>query len=260
MEIKLYQLDAFTSQLFHGNPAAVCYLDNWLADDILQNIAMENNLSETAFIVPREGDYHIRWFTPKTEMDLCGHATLATAYVVFNYLEPHRQYVTFFSLSGKLILSQDEEGFILMDFPALSFSHCEAPANLIEGLGIEPEETYKSKDYLAIFSSEKIIREIVPRMELIASLDLRGLIISAKGDHTNFVSRFFAPQKGVPEDPVTGSAHCVLTPYWAKRLGKNKLHAKQLSVRGGEIFCEHKQDRVILKGKVVPYLSGIITL
>lgn len=260
MEIKIYQVDAFTQNLFQGNPAAVCLLDEWLDEELLQKIALENNLSETAFIVPREGQYHIRWFTPSVEVDLCGHATLAAAFCVFNLIEDNRQAVSFYSKSGPLQVSVDENKLLTMDFPALSYEPCDAPQALIDAIGVTPLETYASKDYLVILESEKQLRDIKPDLNKFLELDLRGVILSARGDHVDFVSRFFTPKKGVLEDPVTGSAHCVLTPYWSEVLGKSKLHARQISKRTGEIFCEQQGDRVLLKGYAKHYMSGTIKL
>lgn len=260
MEIELFQLDAFTDHLFGGNPAAVCVLASWLPDDILQKIARENNLSETAFIAPRDGNYHIRWFTPECEIDLCGHATLAAAYVVFNYLEPLRQVVIFNSLSGDLTINVADNDYLKMDFPTLEFKEADQNPLLERALGVKPLEVYQSKDCLVVVRSEKEVKEIKPLFAELDKLDFRGIIVTAKGEHVDFVSRFFAPRCGVNEDPVTGSAHCILAPYWSEKLGKTHLHAKQLSERQGEIFCEVVGTRVLLTGKVVPYLQGKITL
>lgn len=259
MKIKLYQLDTFTNQLFKGNPAAVCLLESWLADDILQAIAAENNLSETAFIVPRHNDYHIRWFTPACEVDLCGHGTLAASYVVMNYLEPTRKYITFHSASGPLHVSK-KAGSFAMDFPAGCYEQCEAPEHLIRALKIKPVNVYRSSKYLVIFESETQIRDLTPDFSMLKKLDLDSVIVTSKGTHVDFVSRFFAPKKGINEDPVTGSAHCLLAPFWAEQLGKHQLKAQQLSARGGEILCQVEGDRVILIGEVRPYLKGVIEL
>lgn len=259
MKIKLYQIDAFTQQLFRGNPAAVCPLETWLDDDILQGIATENNLPTTGFIVPRGNDFHIRWFTPELEIDLCGHATLAAAYVLMHILEPERDYVTFHSASGPLQITKNGDTLV-MDFPIINFTACEAPINLTKALGVQPQAVYCAKKYLVILDSEKTVRELNPNIELIKQLDLEGLIVTAKGEYADFVSRYFSPKRGINEDPVTGSTHCLLAPYWAEQLGINKLRAQQLSKRGGEIICEVKGDRVLLTGYAKLYLSGHIEL
>ncbi len=259
MKIKLYQIDAFTQKLFHGNPAAVCPLEIWLDDDILQAIAAENNLSETAFIVPRGKDYHIRWFTPAVEVELCGHATLAASYAVMHELEPGREFVTFHSQVGALHTAKKGDGYVL-DFPISSFESCEQPLLLTDALGVQPTAVYRSNKYLVILDSEKTVRELKPNMELLKKLDLTGVIVTAKGDYVDFVSRYFAPKKGIDEDPVTGSAHCLLAPYWTEQLGIHKLKAQQLSKRGGEMLCEVQGDRVFLTGHAKLYLKGQIDL
>lgn len=259
MKIKLYQIDAFTQQLFRGNPAAVCPLETWLDDDILQAIAEENQLSETGFIVPRGNDYHIRWFTPTMEIDLCGHGTLAAAYVVLQELEPGREYVTFHSASGPLHVAKNGEALV-MDFPIINFEACEAPLALAEALGAQPQTVYCANKYLAVMDSEKTVRELKPNMALLKKLEFSGVIVTARGEHVDFVSRYFAPKEGIDEDPVTGSAHCLLAPYWSEQLGISKLKAQQLSKRGGEIFCEVKGERVLLTGYTKLYLSGQIEL
>lgn len=259
MKIRLFQVDAFTEILFKGNPAAVCPLDCWLEEPLLQAIAAENNLSETAFLVKRDTHYELRWFTPKAEVDLCGHATLASAYVIFNYHEPSLDTVHFQTKSGLLSVARQDD-LLAMTFPARPGAPCEAPAVLVEALGVRPVECFISRDYLAVFDSEETIKTIAPAMDQLATLDCLGVIISAPGTRSDFVSRFFAPKVGIPEDPVTGSAHCTLIPYWAERLGKQKLHALQLSVRGGELFCEHLGDKVTIAGRAVVYLEGFIRL
>jgi PhzF family phenazine biosynthesis protein len=257
MEISLYQVDAFTSSVFSGNPAAVCPLEEWLPDDLMQSIARENNLSETAFFVP-EGDlYRIRWFTPEAEVDLCGHATLASAHVFFTFLDKTAERVAFLSRSG--VLGVTRKGDLLaMDFPAQPPVPCETPARLVEGLGKEPELVYCSEDYFAVFGSEGDIRALSPDMAALAALDRRGVIVTAPGRDADFVSRFFAPGLGIPEDPVTGSAHCALIPYWSGRLGKPGLYARQLSRRGGEIFCKDLGERVEISGHAALYMTGTI--
>lgn len=259
MEIPIYQIDAFSNRIFAGNPAAVCPLEEWLEDSVLQAIAQENNLSETAFFVAEENGYHIRWFTPVAEVDLCGHATLASAFVIFNYLETSSSQITFRSRSGRLTVVQEEE-LISMDFPSQPPVPCEAPKELLDGLKKEPLEILCSEDYFVVFSNEKAIVELKPDMALLKKLDLRGVIVTAKGDEVDFVSRFFAPRFGIDEDPVTGSAHCALTPYWAKRLSKKEVHAHQVSQRGGELFCKDCGDRVVIAGRAVTFMEGSITI
>ena len=259
MKIPLFQIDAFTDTLFKGNPAGVCPLESWLDDPTLQAIAAENNVSETAFFVKREEHYELRWFTPKTEVDLCGHATLASAHVILNRLDPQAKVVRFHTKSGEL--SVERQGDLLaMEFPSRPGTPCEAPESLIEALGLAPKECLLARDYLAVFESEASVKSVAPNMDKLAALDCLGVIVSAPGKRSDFVSRFFAPKVGVPEDPVTGSAHCTLIPYWAAKLGKRKLHALQLSERGGELFCELHEDRVRIAGRAVTYLEGTICL
>lgn len=259
MKIPIYQIDAFTSRVFAGNPAAVCTLEEWLADSILQAIAQENNLSETAFFVPKQDGYHIRWFTPVAEVDLCGHATLAAAYVIFNYLETSRTEVSFQSNSGRLTVIQ-EQGLISMDFPSQPPVPCEAHPGLLQGLRKEPVEVLRSEDYVAVFSTEEEIRELRPDMEMLKELDMRGVAVTAEGKEADFVSRFFAPKLGVDEDPVTGSSHCALTPYWASKLKRKRLIAHQLSRRGGELLCRDRGNRVLISGRAALYMQGSITI
>ena len=259
MEIPIYQIDAFSNRIFAGNPAAVCPLEEWLEGSLLQAIAQENNLSETAFFVPEKDGYHIRWFTPVAEVDLCGHATLATAFVIFNYLDTSSSQITFRSRSGRLTVVQEEE-LISMDFPSQPPVPCEAPKELLDGLKKEPLEILCSEDYFVVFSNEKAIVELKPDMGLLKKLDLRGVIVTAKADKVDFVSRFFAPKFGIDEDPVTGSAHCALTPYWAKKLNKKDVHAHQVSQRGGELFCKDCGDRVVIAGRAVTFMEGSITI
>ncbi|HEV8131891.1 MAG TPA: PhzF family phenazine biosynthesis protein [Acidobacteriota bacterium] len=258
-KIPLFQIDAFTGQLFAGNPAAICPLEQWLDDKTLQGIAAENNLSETAYLVARGADYEIRWFTPATEVDLCGHATLASAFVLCNFLDPSRTQVTFLSKSGPLKVTKEGELFSL-DFPARDAAPCKTPDILPRALRREPKEVLASRDYLAVYDSEEEVRSLEPDMELLKSLDRFALIVTAPGRNCDFVSRFFAPAQGIPEDPVTGSAHCTLVPYWSRRLGKSHLHALQVSSRGGELFCEDRGDRVIISGRAVKFMEGTIDL
>lgn len=263
MEIDFYQIDSFADHLFSGNPAAVCPLPEFLSAEVMQSIAAENNLSETAFFIRKKEDFEIRWFTPEHEVDLCGHATLAGAYVIFNYIDKETNQITFHSKSGPLHVKKIDDGSIQLDFPAIFFEPTEAMKSLNEAFGMEPKALYKSKqDFLAIFEKQAEIESIRPDFNKLLELDLRGVIVSSPSNIPgfDFVSRFFAPKFGVPEDPVTGSAHCTLTPYWAKALGKTKLKAKQLSKRGGEILCELNNDRVLLTGKSVTYMKGKIEI
>jgi PhzF family phenazine biosynthesis protein len=259
MEVPLYQIDAFTGSVFRGNPAAVCPLEEWLDDSLMQAIAQENNLSETSFFVKEGPGYRIRWFTPVAEVDLCGHATLATGFVIFNYLYPTISEVTFHSRSGPLSVARKEE-LLSMDFPSQPPQPCSPPRELLDGLGAGPLEALCSEDYFVVFASERDVRGLNPDMGILKRLDMRGVIVTAPGDEVDFVSRFFAPTLGVDEDPVTGSAHCALTPYWSRRLGKNDLHAYQVSRRGGELFCSDHGDRVIISGRAVRYMEGSITI
>lgn len=257
MKIKQYQVDAFATRAFEGNPAAVCPLESWLDDGLLQAIAEENNLSETAFFVPSEQGFKLRWFTPVREVDLCGHATLAAAHVLFEILGYAGQAITFETRSGGLIV-QRKGARLEMNFPACPPTPCELSEILAQGLGQRPLELLAADDYLAVFDSEATVRAIKPDMALLGQLDLRGVIVTAPGSDVDFVSRFFAPKFGIPEDPVTGSAHCELAPYWANRLGKNLLTAKQVSRRGGSMTCEMKADRVILSGCAVTFMEADI--
>lgn len=259
MQIPLFQIDAFAGRVFAGNPAAVCPLEDWLTDDILQAIAGENNLSETAYFVRRGDRYQLRWFTPKVEVDLCGHATLASAFVILNYLDPSKDLVTFDTKSGELIVRRDGE-LLSMDFPARPPTPCHAPAKLAEALGRPPKEVLASRDCMAVYESEDDVRALRPDMTLLSEVEQFAFIVTAPGGNADFVSRFFAPRAGIPEDPVTGSAHCTLVPYWAQRLDKTKLHALQVSARGGELWCEHRGDRVLISGCGVRYLEGNIHL
>ncbi len=257
MDIPIYQVDAFASAVFKGNPAAVCPLDAWLPDETLQAIAMENNLSETAYLVPRGAGYNLRWFTPVREVDLCGHATLGSAYVIAQHLKPGADTMRFHSRGGELRVTRKGEVFTL-DFPALERREMPDDPDVVAALGAGPVEIWSAMDIMAVFSDEAAIRDMRPDMGRVAALKTRGVIATAPGREVDFVSRFFAPQSGIPEDPVTGSAHCILAPYWAKRLGKSKLSARQLSARGGELELEVKADRVLISGRVVPYMEGRI--
>ncbi len=260
MKIPLYQVDAFTSEVFKGNPAAVCLLDRWLDDVRLQAIAAENNLSETAFLLKNEEGFEIRWFTPLTEVSLCGHATLASAFVVFNCLDWPEAIVHFQSQQRGVLTVTQKEGLLEMDFPAMTPTPRETPEGLADALGHPPLEVLGvERQLLAVFADERTVRELKPDFGLLVQYKL-GTIVTAPGDRCDFVSRHFAPNVGIPEDPVTGSAHCVLVPYWSQRLGKKKLHARQVSKRGGELFCEDRGGRVTIAGRAVLYLEGTITV
>ena len=259
MKIPLYQVDAFTSRLFGGNPAAVCPLEAWPDDRTMQAIAAENNLAETAFFVGGGGRYDLRWFTPQVEVDLCGHATLASAFVIFNRLEPSLEAVSFLSKSGELTVTRSGER-LRLDFPAWPPARREISDELRRALGAAPREVWASHDVMAVFGSEDEVRRLDPDMGLIAAIDTFAVIATAPGGAADFVSRYFAPRQGIPEDPVTGRAHCTLTPYWARRLGKRALHALQLSRRGGELFCEDHGDRVAISGHAVQFLEGTIEI
>jgi len=261
MKIPIYQVDAFSDSIFGGNPAAVCVIEKWLDEQLMQSIATENNLAETAFVVPKGRDFEIRWFTPDAEVGLCGHATLATAHVLFNHLNYSGEKIGFLSReSGWLFVNKKDEE-LQLDFPQDTIKAIVTPGSLVEAFGIKPAESYEGKsDYLLIYDKQHQIERMKPDHSLIVKAGKRGVIISAKGDEVDFVSRFFAPQIGVPEDPVTGSAHTTLAPYWAKRLSKTKLSAKQLSKRGGNLSCELKNDRVLISGKAITYLVGEIQI
>lgn len=260
MELKLYQVDAFTQKLFSGNAAAVCPLESWLPDEVMQNIAMENNLAETAFYVKGKNGYEIRWFTPVLEVDLCGHATLAAAHVLFKHEGFSGEKISFHSRSGVLHVEKNGDKLTL-DFPKDEVDEIPLTGALTEGFNIKPVAALKGKtDHVLIFKSEEDIRNLEPEFRTIAKLHGRGVIVTAKGDAVDFVSRFFAPQAGIDEDPVTGSAHTTLTPYWAKMLGKTAMHALQLSKRRGELWCELAQNRVLISGYARTYLVGEITI
>ena len=257
MEVSLYQVDAFASKLFEGNPAAVCPLNEWLPDETMQSIAAENNLSETAFFVPKNSGFQLRWFTPKSEVDLCGHAILASAYVLFNILGYQKDKIEFDSRSGMLAVTRNSE-WLVMDFPLQPPILCEIPKEIVAAFDKTPVECLAAEDLMVVFESEKDIEAANPDFGQLLKLDWRGVIITAKSSRYDFVSRFFAPKYGIPEDPVTGSAHTQLVPYWASKLGSNRLHARQLSARGGELICELVDDRVLIYGKAVKYLEGKI--
>ncbi|MCW8900169.1 MAG: PhzF family phenazine biosynthesis protein [Gammaproteobacteria bacterium] len=259
MKLPIYQVDAFASKAFTGNPAAICPLQDWLTDEVMQSIAEENNLSETAFFVATEKGFHIRWFTPTTEVELCGHATLAAAFVIFNELNYQGNSISFESKSGLLTVVQ-KESLLVMDFPAQPATACDLPAAIKLAFDIEPSECLQSQDYILVFDHEAEVLNARPKLEHLKNIELRGVIITAKSSHYDFVSRFFAPKYGINEDPVTGSAYTQLTPYWEKKLGKKSFHAKQLSSRGGEVYCEALGERVSIAGTAIKYLQGEITI
>ncbi len=260
MNIPIYQLDAFSENPFGGNPAAVCILDSWLDDEIMQKIGQENNLSETAFIVRKsKGEYEIRWFTPSTEINLCGHATLASAYVVFHYYDEDIESVSFDSKSGILKVEKKDD-MLILDFPSTPPKDADIPLVLIKALGVIPEAAYSSRDLMVLVKDEETVHSLNPDFNLLKELDYLGIIVTSKGDHSDFVSRFFAPNVGINEDPVTGSAHTTLIPYWADKLGKDKLHAFQVSSRKGELWCELMGDRVKIAGKVCLIIKGELVI
>jgi len=262
-KIKIYQVDAFTDKLFSGNPAAVCILESWLDDELMQSIANENNLAETAFVVPNEQFFEIRWFTPTVEVDLCGHATLATSYVLFNLLSFPNTLIRFYSPRSGMLAVEKKEDMLFLNFPTdhLEIVEEKQYAMIEKCIGTKPVELYKGKnDYVVVLENENALKTLVVDLKEISKLDSRGLIVSAKGDEIDFVSRYFAPQSGIDEDPVTGSAHTSLLPLWSKKLNRNNLIAKQLSKRGGKLVCEFKNDRCIIGGNAKLYLTGEIYL
>ncbi|MDQ2817910.1 MAG: PhzF family phenazine biosynthesis protein [Candidatus Eremiobacteraeota bacterium] len=260
MNIPIYQVDAFTDKAFGGNPAAVCPLEAWIDEGLMQAIAAENNLAETAFFVPSNGGFKIRWFTPTAEVDLCGHATLASASVIFEKLAHSGDKVSFESRSGPLRVTRRSDGLLALEFPSLPGAPCSPPQGFVEALGAVPVEILKAVKYMAVFASEDEVRAIAPNMDKVARFDAEGVIVTSAGTDVDFVSRFFAPKLGIPEDPVTGSAHCTLIPYWAQRLGKTVLRARQVSRRGGELWCELLADGVIIAGRAADYMEGTIRL
>lgn len=266
IEIPLYQVDAFTDRVFYGNPAAVCPLQEWLPRDVMQAIALENNLPETAFILPVGDGYELRWFTPATEVELCGHATLAAAHVVFSRLRPDLRQVIFHSASGPLVVDRNGQRMTLC-FPALEYTPTEPPEALLRGLGggHGVRAVYRSMDYVVVYDDEAQMRAVAPHPDALETLDLRGVVITAPGVSTHFSSRFFGPKLAIAEDPITGSAHCALVPYWAHRLGRTQLTARQFSPRLGvtlviEIECALHGDRVLLTGAAKEFMAGTIRL
>lgn len=259
MKLPLYQIDAFANKPFTGNPAAICPLDKWLPDDLMQSIATENNLSETAFFVKINESYSIRWFTPAHEVDLCGHATLASAYVIFNILKHEENNIVFESKSGLLEVKQNND-WLEMNFPSQPATKCTVPEIVKEAFNEEPIECLQSEDYVLVFKNEKSILSANPNMSLLSELDLRGVIITSRSNQYDFVSRFFAPKYGINEDPVTGSSFTQLIPYWSKKLNKQTLNAKQISKRGGVVKCVDLKERVQISGQAVKYMDAIIEI
>lgn len=260
MDLKMYQIDTFTDTLFKGNAAAICPLDSWISDDLMIKIAAENNLSETGFFVKDKTGYQIRWFTPTVEVDLCGHATLAAAFVLYNYLDYVGDTIIFQSRSGELRVRQSDDYYAL-DFPTDDVNQVDVTSELTTPFNIKPIEAFKGKtDYLLLFENEDIIKNMNPDLLQISKIKARGIIVTAKGYKSDFVSRFFAPQSGIDEDPVTGSAHTTLTPYWSKKLHKKELTARQLSKRGGDLKCLYKNERVEIYGKAITYLIGTVSI
>jgi len=260
MNLQIFQVDAFTNRLFAGNPAAVCPLTEWLEDDAMLKIAAENNLAETAFLVKKDDVYEIRWFTPVVEMNLCGHATLASAFVIFDCLKLEENKVEFYSSkSGKLSVEKQDE-ILILDFPRYGVNEIEIDADLVEAVGKKPLQTWETQGnmVLMLFEAEADIKNIAPNMSALGKIPFDEVIVTAKGASADFVSRMFAPRIGIPEDPVTGAIHCSLIPFWAERLGKETLYARQISARGGELFCELKGERVKIGGNATLYLKGEI--
>jgi len=259
MKQKIYQIDAFASKVFEGNPAMVCPLDEWLSDEIMQQIAQENNLSETAFFVQDGEVYNLRWFTPKAEVDMCGHATLASAYVLFECMGYNKDTIRFLTKSGKLTVCKEGSSYV-MDFPIQKIEPCDISKQIEKAFGVKPIATFASMDYIVVFENEDDVRNAKPNLALLKELDLRGVCITAKGKKYDFVTRFFAPKIGIEEDAVTGSAFTQLVSYWANELNKESFYAKQVSSRGGEVYCKVKGDRVAISGKAVKYLEGWIEI
>ena len=260
MKIPIYQVDAFASVIFKGNPAAVCPLKEWLPDQVMQNIAMENNLSETAFFIEDNGIYHIRWFTPKAELDLAGHPTLATAHIILNELDKNINTINFQTKIGDTLKVNLDKNLYIMDFPSRPPKNINEIEILYEALGKKPRELLAHRDLIVIFDNEEEIKSIIPNMSKLMQLSYPSIVISAIGNEVDFVSRNFAPKLGIPEDPVTGSSHCELIPYWSKILNKNEMIAHQLSERGGEIYCGLDNDRVSLGGEAITFLRGEIEI
>ncbi len=258
MDIPIFQVDAFHHELFKGNPAAVCPLNDWLREETMQSIAMENNLSETAFVVEVDAGYEIRWFTPISEVDLCGHATLATAHVLFNHLDFKGDSITFFSASGNLYVEQGKDGLIYLNFPAQKPVEVKNEDAFGEAMGLKPKSALKGKKLMLVYDSEEEVINLRPDFQQLVKLNDIGVIATAQGNYFDFVSRFFAPAVGIDEDPVTGSAHTHLIPYWSERLNKKHMRAWQCSNRGGIVLCEDHNERVFIGGNAVTYMNGYI--
>jgi len=258
--MKYFVVDAFTDTVFGGNPAGICLLDEWIDDSVMQQIAYENNLSETAFLVEQDGYYDLRWFTPEVEIDLCGHATLGSAFVIMHYAEPNIMQVSFHTQSGVLTVRREGDEFT-MDFPSRKPVLCPVPLILEEALGAKVLGTYASRDLLVLVESAQAVREMKPDFQLLGKLEeYMGVIVTAKGDDCDFVSRFFIPNAGINEDPVTGSSHCTLIPFWSEIIGRKEMLARQLSLRGGRISCRDCGERVEISGEAVLYMRGEIAL
>jgi len=261
MKLTIYQVDAFAEEIFKGNPAAVIPLEDWIGDDLMQQIAMENNLSETAYIVKADAGYHIRWFTPEYEIDLCGHATLASAYIIKNFLEPHVAEITFTTQKSGVLKASARDGLYTLDFPSRMPELCEVPGKLLLSLNItNAVEVLRARDYFVVLPNEEAVRNVEPDFIVMKELDAIGVIVTARGHEADVVSRCFYPGAGIPEDPVTGSAHCNIVPYWSGKLGKTKLFCQQLSPRHGDLQCELVGDRVLMSGKCILYMQGEIKL
>ena len=259
MKLTIYQVDAFAEKVFEGNPAAVVPLEEWLEDDLMQKIAMENNLSETAFFVKTDTGFHLRWFTPEYEIDLCGHATLASAYVIKNFVEPHLAKINFTTEKAGILKAMAKDGMYTLDFPSRMPQSCDAPGLVLKSLNLlTAVEILKSRDYFVVLPNEEAVMNCEPDFTLMKELDALGVIVTAKGQSVDVVSRCFYPGLGVQEDPVTGSAHCNVVPYWSEKLGKTRLYCKQLSQRGGDLHCELEGDRVLMSGKCILYMQGEI--
>ncbi len=260
MRLPIFQVDAFTDKVFGGNPAAVCPLERWLSDDVLQRIAMENSVAETGFFTPLKAGYEIRWFTPEIEVDLCGHATLAAAHVIARHLNYSLPSIRFQSKSGGLMVAIEDK-LLTLDFPSRKPEPTEVPQVILDAIQVAPVAALKSRDYVLVFENEEIIRHLEPKQNILdqINLDPGGVIVTAQGKEVDFVSRYFTPQASIFEDPVTGSAHCSLIPYWSERLGKESMLALQLSPRVGKLFCKSAGDRVLISGEAVTYLEGYIT-
>lgn len=260
MELPIYHIDTFTSKIFAGNPAAVCLLNEWLPDEVLQSIAQENFLPETSFVVSQQDQHEIRWFSPSEEMELCGHGTLAAAYVILRWIQPWIHEISFSSKSGKLHVVHTEDGYV-MDLPIQPVLPCETMEGIETGLGVMPRQMLKNQKWMmAVIESERQVRQLKPNFNALEAIGCHKIIVTAPGDSVDFVSRYFKTQGLIHEDPVTGSTHCALMPYWSRRLNKLFLKAKQVSQRGGELGCELKQDRVLIRAEAVAYMQGTIVL